>query len=400
MKTRKIIIGLSLFAILLTCLVLSAAGSVENDASNIIELNYVSVDDALKHANVALNDFIEAGSPGLDGTNWTGATLNEMPLTIYDINDKKLFYQFSVEKDGECIGIIRTSASKVLGSPIVQIGLKAPSWDSKEVLENTIGIAKSQYTDYEIDSATIVCYSYPKIGVKIQLHNPKNEEQRNILLDAVDYSMILDSSSLSSEISVWSIYEKISLENMTQGISAWEERDMDVDILLAKSDINVLDSSSSMIITRLSSDTISGFYLFGQEDDWYCAPAVGQMIADYYNIDHSQDFIAGVMGTIDGQGTSLNNEIAYYRNNLNKQNSNAYQFSNPWTADQWLDVKDMISANKPFASRILGHDRACAGWGEFGDRYLYIYDPWPVNEGDIYWEAEGCCWYICNIYVQ
>jgi len=98
-KTKNTIFCLYLLVFLMTFLVLNAAGSTENDKSAIIEMNYVSMNDAYKHAKVMLNNFIAAGFPGPDGTNWTSATLNENPLTIYDINDKKLFYQFSVEKD-------------------------------------------------------------------------------------------------------------------------------------------------------------------------------------------------------------------------------------------------------------------------------------------------------------
>jgi hypothetical protein len=183
----------------------------------------------------------------------------------------------------------------------------------------------------------------------------------------------------------WSVYDQISVKEMKENIQKWDDNG------------EVLELSSKAV----SSKKLSRFSLFGQENKDYCAPAVGQMIADYYNVDHTQNYIAGIMGN--DPGVDLAGQMYYYFNELDKTDSEAFQFY--WTSGQWQYVKDTINSKKPFVSAVVndyaeGHARACAGWGEFGDRYLYIYDPSPINEGDIYWEAEWCRLPMYNIYVK
>jgi hypothetical protein len=96
-----------------------------------------------------------------------------------------------------CIGTIRASASKVLSSQICAIGLKAPVWNFKILQDESSTIVKSQYPNHKIDSAKIVCYSYPKIGMKLQLQNTKSGEVKNVFIDAVDYSIVSTKESES-----------------------------------------------------------------------------------------------------------------------------------------------------------------------------------------------------------
>ena len=52
-------------------------------------------------------------------------------------------------------------------------------------------------------------------------------------------------------------------------------------------------------------------------------------------------------------------------------------------------VKTEIDRNRPVAINTPAHARACAGYSrnvESGNRYFYIYNPWPVGSGDLTWE--------------
>ena len=99
----KQIKGMQLGAVLAVMLIVSMAFvPLVSAKSNvdIVENNYVGIEKAREHATIALLEFVAAGSPGLKGTDWNGAAINLELMTIYGINGKKLFYQFSVEKMG------------------------------------------------------------------------------------------------------------------------------------------------------------------------------------------------------------------------------------------------------------------------------------------------------------
>ena len=102
------------------------------------------------------------------------------------------------------------------------------------------------------------------------------------------------------------------------------------------------------------------------------------------------------MGTTTS-GTSMSGQLDYYTGNrpdcLDKSGSyDDYDCT-------WVKAKDEIDANRPLKSGVPGHARACAGWWSDGTNYLYIYDPLPVNQGEIYWESWGSIEHTNYIYV-
>ncbi len=385
MKSKGMQLGALLTAMLLVSIAFAPTVTAKSNV-DIVENNYVGIEKARKHANIALLEFVAEGSPGLKGTDWKGAVINPDPLTIYDINGKKLFYQFSVEKDGKSVGSIKTSASKVLGSLIVTIGLKPLALDSDAALQMAKKNAKENYKDSEITSTTLVSYSYPKIGIMVQLRDLKTNKEQRMFVDAYDYSIIPDRMPKDNEPGVWSFYESIPEEEKVKRISAWEENDKKFGELAVKKLSNEINSSNPLVTTQ-SFKTL-GVNLFAQEQDNYCAPAVGQMIANYYGVSHTQTYIAGRMWTT-STGTNVSGMLNYYQNDLHKSNSNAYSVV-------WQDMVDVINAGLPFANLISTvHVRTVAGYDTYAYNRLYILDPYPVNQGDIYWEITDY-WFLPN----
>ena len=380
----KQIKGMQLGAVLVAMLIVSmafvSAVSAKNE-SDIVTNNYVGIEKTREHATIALSEFVTAGSPGIKGADWKGAKINPEPLTIYDINGKRLFYQYSVEKEGKSIGSIKTSASKVLGSSIVTIGLKPLALDSDVALQMAKNNAKENYKDSEITSTTLVSYSYPKIGIMVQLRDIKTNKEQRMFIDAYDYSNIPDRMPGDNGFGVWSLYESITEEEKVKRISAWEENDKKFREIAEKKVSNGNDSSKTVVTTQ-SISKILDVTLFAQEQSNYCAPAVGQMIADYHGVSHTQTYIAGRMHTT-SNGTNITNQVGYYRNDLGMTNSNAYSVF-------WSDMVNMINADRPFDSLIMNsagsHTRTVAGYYESGFKLIGIYDPYPVNQGDAYWE--------------
>lgn len=393
MRNKGMQLGAMFAAILLVSVVFVPAVNAKNE-SDIVTNNYVAIEKAREHATIALSEFVAAGSPGIKGTDWKGATINPEPLTIYDINGKRLFYQFSVEKEGKSVGSIKTSASKVLGQSIRTIGLKPLELDPDTALQMAKKSAKENYKDSEITSTTLVSYSYPKIGIMVQLRDLKTNEEQRMFIDAYDYSVVPDRMPKGNEPGVWSLYESIPEEEKVKRISAWEENDKKFREIAEKMRSNGIDGSKTPVTTQ--SINILGVSLFAQEQANYCAPAVGQMIADYHSVSHTQTYIAGRMGTT-STGTSVDGMLSYYRNDLGASQSNLYSVV-------WQDMVNMIDASRPFATLITypgQHVRTGAGYWVWAYNDLYVLDPYPVNQGDTYWEATDY-WYLpthSNIYV-
>ncbi|KAB2947520.1 C39 family peptidase [Candidatus Methanoperedens sp. BLZ2] len=392
----KQIKGMQLGAVLAAMLLLSMAfvpaASAKNDL-DIVENNYVAIEKAREHATITLSEFVAAGSPGLKNTDWNGATINPDPLIIHDINGKKLFYQFSVEKEGKSVGSIKTSASKVLGESIRTIGLKPLILDSDVALQMAKKNAKENYKNSEITSTTLVSYSYPKIGIMVQLRDLNTNKEQRMFVDAYDYSTVPEKNPENNEPGVWSLYDNMPDDEKVKRISAWEENDKKFREIVEKKSSNGIESSKTLVTTQ--SSNVLDISLFAQEQWNYCAPAVGQMVADYFGVSHTQNYIAGRMGTT-STGTNTIGMLNYYRNDLGYSNSNEYSIV-------WQDMVDMIDAGIPFAiiDYSANHVMTGAGYSIWLYNDIYILDPYPVNQGDTYWETTDYMFFFRNnIYIQ
>jgi hypothetical protein len=145
--------------------------------------------------------------------------------------------------------------------------------------------------------------------------------------------------------------------------------------------------------------------LYDQDNSYYCVPAVGQMIADYYGVTHSQSHIATQMNTTNVTYISNDTfgELRYYINNpsdcLGKEDS-YYEVAGSST---WTRVQGEIDDDRPFDSRIVGHARVCKGYmvTDIDSNWILVNDPWPVGTGDIFWEMWNYVNHnIYNVYVQ
>ena len=133
------------------------------------------------------------------------------------------------------------------------------------------------------------------------------------------------------------------------------------------------------------------------------------MIAKYYGVSHSQDHIANVMGCGWNSGCSISQQLKYYKSD--KPNGLGKKGSCADASRTWEEAKNEVNKNRPLASGVLvngftGHMRCCRGWKECSswwggtEHYLYINDPWPVNEGRTYWENWDDVKHISYIYVK
>ena len=209
-----------------------------------------------------------------------------------------------------------------------------------------------------------------------------------MFVDAYDYSIVPDKS-------VYSIYERIPAAEKVNRISAWEENNKKFSGLAANKSSTGITSSNLQATTQ--SMNVLNVNLFAQQQSNYCAPAVGQMIADYYGVHWTQTDIAGMMHT-GPSGTNLSNMLNFYRNDLGKSNSGVYNVL-------WQDMVYEIDQGYPFANLehtpAGDHVRTGAGYWIWFNNDIYFKDPYPVNQGSTYWEATDY-WFLpnyANIYV-
>jgi hypothetical protein len=375
MKTMKL--GVLLLAFLLAAMVMvpmvNAANADEQIRGKIIENNYISPDTARTSALNVMQQFVT--SKALDG-NWNNATINSEPTVIFDVNGKRLFYLYSVEKNGKKIGEIQAAASKALGGSVVTIGA-TPYLD---ILDKTMTKSKSatedQYKDFKIIDQKIVSYNYPKLGVLIRLSNPITHETKELLYDASDFHVVSASDTHS-------FYSDIPVTEMSARVSRWNTENT-----------NNLKNSISVSSTAVTTTyRISGFTLYPQINDNWCALATAQMISKYWNVVRTQPGIATTVNIGPTEGINYTEMLPKYYQKAQSSGGLGKTGSTPVKGGPttlFTTIKTEVDANRPVAISTITHTRAVAGWqittGSPDSHYFYMYDPWPANYGAIYME--------------
>lgn len=395
--------GILILAMLVgMALVPAVNGQIENNYS-------VSVDKAFEHANARMISFI-ASDP--DFEEWKGASIDPKPLELYDINGKKLFYQFSVYKNNEMVGRIKVCADKTLGQSVQSLESNPKPFNATETMKKSIEIAKNEYPDGKIKSTIMTVYSYPSIGAMTIVKDRTTGEEYRIFVDAYTLEEVQDKPATETELGVWSMYDQILKNGKDNNLKKWQESDQFTKFIEQEATDREINISVPIIeekMTKLSDDAaIKGIItsktiyvpLYGQENDYYCAPASAKMIAAYYYVSHSQDYIYGMMGPTYGSGGTVyaSNQLQYYTstNGLNKPSS-VYTTSSL----TFNNAVSEINSNKPFKSGVSGHARVCKGYSYdiYGGQYLKLNNPWPVGSGNANY-VEGPGLEINRIYVR
>lgn len=337
--------------------------------------NVVSEKKALEHATVYMLQAVLVNTTGLE--EWRGATINPEPLTLYDINGKKLFYEFSVDKNGNMVGRIKVSASPELGSSVQTFEIGPRRWNASTAIEKSKEIAQQQFNGKaEITSAKLVVYGYPNIGVMVTLVDQAGGKTR-LFINALDYSIIPDKEPGADRIGVWSIYERLSEANKSKHIAEWNKDDKYVSFVNEKAKTMGIENLAQRTLSEnelsslkkqgigitATSEKILNVPQYYQENSKGCCVASAQMIAAYYGVSHTQDHIASIMGCGVTVGCNPDQELVYYRgatpDGLGKTQS--WSDSTP----TWLENKNSINQDKPLRSATPTHCRVSRGWREY-----------------------------------
>jgi hypothetical protein len=364
---------------------------------------------AASHAATHLHIGVATKTHGFE--KFRGANLGKS-TTVYDLNNEPLFYDFPVvTQKGEHIGLVRASASRVLGVPVPSIYLTPPAWNIQASMIKGKELVKTKFKG-EVTNAKLVCYAYPKLGIAVEWK--KERRTQRTILDIGDLSEVPEKaeSGMRGPGAV-SFYERAPEKAVPESLKLFKAYEKVVDDLQERSkqdlatrktitEINMVYQAIPSIvqisvfktkILTLCTHNFSHecFNLHGQDNGVYCVVATGQMLMDFYRFYHSQNAIATAMGTGAG-GTSYAGEIKGYQS-LTCSHFTAQQEFSPTFAK----AKTEIDNNRPFDYSYSYHAMACAGYreqriylvGTTPERSLYLYDPSPVSIGTIRWETWG-----------
>ena len=394
----------------------------------------VSKERAMEHGLLTIRRAWAGEIPDFEG--WGGFELDPEPLVIHDLNGQVLFYEFGVMDGKELVGSIKASASKIIGSAVPTVEFGPRGWDPGEAARAAQEKIKEGYPKANISETELVCYSYPKIGVRVYIEDPEAERQ-SVILDVADLSFVERYGADEPEgFTSWSCYE-VAERNALEREQRCELADRELEAARSETPKILAPGFTAQELPEVREtfipqpqewktylepfplyswrtirfsprcNTHECFELYAQKTNVYCAVATGQMILDFYRYYYTQEQIAVAMGTGPG-GTSNSGQVDGYESLSNNCLDATYDSTANWT-----EARAEIDANRPLKSGIFGHARACAGWMRENfclwpgpcRRWLKIYDPSPWNKdicegGKIYWEDWGTKFHTNFIYVR
>jgi len=389
--------------------ILVPAGAVTTSQ---VEDGLISPGEAKSIADATLIQFLISRCPGLPLGAWDDAVLGDEMMVIHDLNNQPLFYQFTVVKNGIIVGSVRISASSVLPSTVASIGLKPSYMTWEQANQSARSYLLRTYPGSEVISTYIICYSYPKMGQKITFLPLNRVNPEEIILDIATGEPV-------EENATWSYYRSIPESAILKNRDQWMKERAIESIVLAEARKGKLERPSSLqdidlealagtlrsipeyeswIDQRFSRDTADmettgkagtitiPITLRPQQKDTWCTVATIQMIAEYYGYSFTQSDIAQKTDTTGSAGTYTSREIAFFKDYVNQRDTHSD------SSETFDEERAELAASRPFDSSVYSgsnvHARVCAGYDDsWGRSRLYIYDPWPVNGGDIYWES-------------
>ncbi len=337
------------------------------------------------------------------------ASINPKPIELYDINGKKLFYQFSVYKENKLTGTIDVCADKTLGPSIYDIKFDPKPYKSAEAMKKSKEIANSKYPTGEIKSTVMVVYSYPKVGVMTVIKDKAAGDEHRIFVDAYTLDEVQDKPVTETEfgdLGVWSIYEAILENGVEENLKEWKKSDnftksieqaatnKGVNINVAVTEENIKKLSGDAAIMAITSGDVS-VPLFTQEYIYYCVPTSIQMLCEYFNKPTTTPSQASIYTYLNGKPPA---GLTYY--DIEKWVINKWE-KTPTTRTSALnniDVVTEIDNGRPFFSLISGHCRVCRGYlNQGGYFYLHINDPLG---GQLYYERTYDHREVGRVYVR
>jgi len=418
-------------------------------SKDIIEKNYVSLAVSQNQATEELEEVIYLKKFG-NGVDWTGSTLNQNPVIVYDTNGKMLYYKFWVESSGKTIGEINVASSRTLGSPIQSVSTIDPDGFSIEKMQSRAReIISTSFKDSEIISEKVVLYDYPLTGLSVEILNKKTNGIITFVVDQnnyPDYRIIGsylsdDNNGLAYVNNSRSRYSSLSLDEKKTNIELWNKENDRINTVTQKinsirvqyppaSEKNVesiknsKESEELIVSTLMIGKSTAGTRVLlrngvfptifqGYGYDW-CKVGTAQTITTYYYLigrpmDNGQILprtrtlqeIATKMGAV---GTSAPPnpwvEQYYYQDPWSSGGLGMSQFlyqpyaptlsyiQSKINSGDPLKIGTQVDISTPFGVVPAGHARACYGYDTTGSQpVVYFSDTRIAPQGQLTYEV-------------
>jgi hypothetical protein len=352
---------------------------------------------------------------------------------IRDLDGRPLFYDVELIDEDAVTGVLRVAASETIGTSLIAVHQGPRRWDPDAALREARKVASKQQPKARILDADLVCYCYPKIGVRVLLETAGGPTA--LLLDAASLEPVDRFSGGELEgLTAYSYYAEVVEPTRDRRERRFAEEQEQLETLrkatpkLVETEFRLADREIASIHARLQLEAVyaypsilfqqrvlpysprcgaeENFRLYAQQTNVFCAVAAGQMILDWHRWYFTQNQIAAAMNTGSG-GTSNGDQVAGYQSLTNNSFVATYD-----TSAQWSEAKAEIDGGRPLKSGIPGHARTCNGYKRsirittLGFDYaVHIYDPWPWNAnicdgGAVYWEDWDAVNHTNWIYVR
>ena len=320
---------------------------------------------------------------------------------IFDIDGHLIFRDKILEIDEERQIVIRTAVGPQLGTPVWSVKA-GPKRDFRAMANATASQLETQepkvspvLVDGE-DELRLICYSYPRLGILCET----GADPRRCVVDIADGSVLYLNDPRPTESpefvdTIWSPLDFATRASVPQMNEVYGGKLADLDSISAEGPLeDAVEGAQAPDRIELSLNP--ELKLRGQQTKVYCAVATAQMILEHLlRKELTQKEIALAMKT-GQQGTTNSNQIRGY----GKLTGGESEAIKDFTAS-FDEARGEIAANRPLKSGVPGHARAVAGVRIEGDtKWLYVYDPWPAGEGDIYYEDWNAIRHTNYIYVR
>lgn len=347
-----------------------------------------------------------------------GMRLAETPIPIEDVNGEPLFHDYPLMEGTTVVGTIRCAASRRLGTPVVSIGHGTPGWGAAAALRLAREALQQRHPDAEIVSLRLVCYAYPKIGVRVSFKRRGSASESEAIFDASSGGMVGTSDEAAHQFTRYSLLARLSAAETRRRIAQFRDSEQQIAAHLASGKPLIVGpvQTGPLTVPSIFPFVLQGMVQlspwcpnsppgnshYAQITDYFCVDASSQMLLEHYGWNYTQNQIAAAMGTTAAQGGTTQAGLTSGFTSLT-DNTLLLTFDEGATrAQQFQDAMAEINANRPLFTQVPHHYRVCMGyqeilllplWIALGlGQALYIYDPWPWNPdlcqpGAAYWES-------------
>lgn len=310
---------------------------------------------------------------------------------LYDIHGKLLFRdQVMALQDGTELRA-RTAADQRLGAPVWSLALGAPL-DVPAMRAAAAKAAKAKRLTPVPGKRSLICYSYPKLGLLC-----RNKAGAKVVVDLGDYSLIpfdaAEGADFAETLFAWSPYDWVQPGRLPMLRERWSATSSLAKPLPRRPE--AFEAAIAAAAPTVKQKTLA-LNLHGQKTNVWCAVATAQMILEFHGFQATQQKIANAMGT-GPTGTTNDAQVIGYQ-----QVSHGKLSATIDTTASFSEACREIDAQHPCKSGINGHARACAGYKieDQTSHWLYIFDPWPPQRGQVYWENWASVFHTNYIYVR